>query len=69
MCNTAALPPKKGENGRLIYFLDIWTKPKCQKNKSSVQKNLFAAEGGCLATKKIYRSIVFKENIENTKGV
>ena len=36
------------------------------KNKSSVQKNLFAAEGGCLATKKTYRNIesIFCEKIE-----
>ena len=42
---------KKGDR-RLTYFFDIRALPKCQKNKSSVQKNHFAAEGGYLATKK-----------------
>ena len=36
-----------------MLFRSIWAKPKCQKNKSSVQKNLFAAEGGYLAMKKL----------------
>ena len=43
---------KRGD-GRLIYFFDIWALLKCQKNKSSVQKNFFAAEGGYLAIKKL----------------
>ena len=52
-CAIRRLCRRKKGDGRLIYFFDIWALPKCQKNKSSVQKNLFAADGGYLAMKKI----------------
>ena len=42
---------KKGEETLALFFY-IWVLPKYQKNKASVQKIFFAAEGGYLATKK-----------------
>jgi hypothetical protein len=48
---------EKRENECLNYFFDFWTKPKSQKNNSSIQKSFFAAVGGVIAPKN-YRSIV-----------
>ncbi len=58
MCNTAALPLKKGGCPLDLFFIAFGLCPNVIKNKSSGQKNLFTAEGGYLAVKKTYRSIV-----------
>ena len=53
MCNTAALPPKKEGWTLDLFFLTFGLCSNVKKNKSSVQINLFAAEGGCLTAKKL----------------
>ena len=60
MCNAAALPPKKEGWTLDLFFLTFGLCPNVKKNKSSVQKNLFAAEGGYLGTKKI-TEVLLKE--------